>query len=70
MQRLNVGDIIKATGGMLICGTPDFEISEFVTDSRKTGANMMFVPISGENHDGHDFIGNSFENGADVVITH
>lgn len=70
MQRLNVNDIIKATGGRLICGTGEFEISEIVTDSRKTGANMLFVPISGENNDGHDFIGNSFENGADVVITH
>ncbi len=70
MQRLNVNDIIKATKGRLVCGTGEFEISEIVTDSRKTGANMLFVPISGENHDGHDFIGMSFENGCDVVITH
>ena len=70
MQRLNVNDIVKATGGRLICGTEDFEISEITTDSRKAGANMLFVPIAGEKNDGHDFIGSAFEKGADVVITH
>ncbi len=70
MQRLNVKDVITATGGTLICGTEDFEISEIVTDSRKAGANMLFVPIVGDNNDGHDFIGSAFENGAETVITH
>ena len=70
MQRLNVFDIVKATGGRLVCGAEDFVISEIVTDSRKAGANMLFVPIAGENNDGHDFIGSAFEKGADVVITH
>lgn len=70
MQRLNVEDIVKATNGKLVCGTNDFVISEIVTDSRKAGENMLFVPIAGENNDGHDFIGSAFEKGADVVITH
>lgn len=70
MQILNVDEIVKATGGKLICGRGDFVVSEIVTDSRKAGANMLFVPIAGENNDGHDFIGSAFENGADVVITH
>lgn len=70
MQRLNVKDILTATGGTLICGTEDFEISEIVTDSRKAGANMLFVPIVGDNNDGHDFIGSAFENGAETVVTH
>ena len=70
MQRLNVKDILIATKGTLICGTEDFEISEITTDSRKAGANMLFVPIVGENNDGHDYIGSAFLGGADVVITH
>lgn len=70
MQRININDILTATGGRLICGNRDFEISEITTDSRKAGVNMLFVPISGENNDGHDFIGSAFENGADAVITH
>lgn len=70
MQRLNTDDIVKATGGRLICGDGGFEISEITTDSRCAGVNMLFVPIAGENNDGHDFILNAFENGADAVITH
>lgn len=70
MQRLNVNDIVKATNGKLICGDGGFEISEIITDSRKAGSNMLFVPIAGENNDGHDFIGSAFEKGADAVITH
>lgn len=70
MQRMNINDILTATGGRLICGNGDFEISEITTDSRKAGVNMLFVPILGENNDGHDFIGSAFENGADAVITH
>ncbi len=70
MQRLNINDILIATGGTLVSGTPDFEISEITTDSRNAGANMLFVPIVGENNDGHDYIAAAFANGADAVITH
>ena len=70
MQKLDVADIIKATNGQLISGERDFVISEITTDSRKAGVNMLFVPLVGENNDAHDYIGNAFENGASVVITH
>jgi len=70
MQKLDIRDILYATGGRLICGEPDFVVSEITTDSRKAGVNMLFVPIVGENHDAHDYIGSAFENGASAVITH
>lgn len=70
MQKLDVADIVKATDGQLICGEPDFVISGITIDSRKAGRNMLFVAIVGENNDGHDYIGNAFENGADVIVTH
>ena len=70
MQRLDIKDILEATNGRLICGEPDFVVSEITTDSRKAGVNMLFVPIVGENHDAHDYIGSAFENGASAVITH
>ncbi len=70
MQKLDVADIIKATNGQLICGEPDFVISGITIDSRKAERNMLFVAISGENNDGHDYIGSAFENGADAIITH
>ena len=61
MQKLDVADIIEATGGQLISGERDFVISEITTDSRKAGVNMLFVPLVGENNDAHDYIGNAFE---------
>ena len=70
MQRLDVADIVRATNGELICGEADFVISGITTDSRKAGHNMLFVAIAGENNDGHDYIGNAFENGADAIVTH
>lgn len=34
------------------------------TDSRKVKPGDLFVAIKGENHDGHDFVDDAFENGA------
>ena len=56
MQKLDIADIISATGGELICGERDFVISEITTDSRKAVVNMLFVPLGGENNDSHDYI--------------
>ena len=68
MQRLSVSDILKATDGILIQGTPDDVISEITTDSRKAEKNVLFIPLKGEKADGHDFIASALENGA-VSIT-
>lgn len=38
------------------------------TDSRKAGPGQWFVPIIGENHDGHDFIDKACELGADGFL--
>ncbi|WP_077326009.1 UDP-N-acetylmuramoyl-tripeptide--D-alanyl-D-alanine ligase [Virgibacillus siamensis] len=39
-------------------------IKEVVTDSRKNTNKALFIPISGETFDGHDFINQAFNNGA------
>ncbi len=38
--------------------------SQFVTDSRSIKSGEFFVPLVGENFDGHKFIGGSLEKGA------
>lgn len=70
MQTLSVLDILKATEGSLICGDESFTISGITTDSRKAEKGMLFVPIVGENNDGHDYIDGALSLGADAVITH
>ncbi len=53
----------------LLQGTLDREISDIAYDSRKVKKNGMFVAIEGTVVDGHKFIGNAIEAGADVIVT-
>ncbi|MCT2538061.1 UDP-N-acetylmuramoyl-tripeptide--D-alanyl-D-alanine ligase [Aquibacillus koreensis] len=43
-------------------------IKEVTTDSRKKGDKSLFIPLKGENFDGHDFIKDAFNNGAVATI--
>ncbi|MBY7143725.1 UDP-N-acetylmuramoyl-tripeptide--D-alanyl-D-alanine ligase [Virgibacillus sp. NKC19-3] len=43
-------------------------IEEVFTDSRTKVTNALFVPIVGENFDGHDYVKQAFENGAAAVL--
>ena len=50
-------------------GNPNsIDISSIVHDSRKVKNNCLFVAISGQNEDGHDYILNAINNGATAVI--
>ncbi|MBQ3124149.1 MAG: UDP-N-acetylmuramoyl-tripeptide--D-alanyl-D-alanine ligase [Clostridia bacterium] len=64
MQTLSVSDIIKATDGVLISGTVESEINSITTDSRKAEHGVLFIPLKGENADGHDFIKSALDNGS------
>ncbi|ASK63584.1 UDP-N-acetylmuramoylalanyl-D-glutamate--2,6-diaminopimelate ligase [Virgibacillus phasianinus] len=44
------------------------QINEVVTDSRTRSSKSLFIPIVGENFDGHDFIKQAFDNGAVATI--
>ena len=55
-MRLKLSDILKATGGTLLCGDENTVITSFITDSREAKAGAMFVPIRGERADGHSYI--------------
>lgn len=65
---LKVEDILKATGGILICGPKDVNIDGISTDSRTVKEGELFVPLRGQNFDGHDFIWQALENGAAAII--
>jgi len=50
-------------------GSPDKrEISNIVHDSRKVKQGSLFIAISGENNDGHDYIFDAIDKGAIAVI--
>lgn len=69
MQKLTINEIVKATGGTLVCGGKG-EIKEITTDSRKVTDGALFIPLAGERFDGHDFAAVALENGAAAVVTH
>ncbi len=68
MQPLTIGEIVRATGGKLVSGNPDTEITFITTDSRKATSGL-FVPLKGETVDGHSFIASAFLNGTEAVIS-
>lgn len=51
-----------------IIGETDREISSIQYDSRKCEKDSLFVAISGNHVDGHDFIQKAIENGATVIV--
>lgn len=63
MENITIQDILKATGGILLCGDPSMKIDRISTNSMEMGPNTLFVPIIGERVDAHVFIPNALENG-------
>ncbi len=70
MKNLTVKNIIAAVGGQYFgpCELLRNEVSFITTDSRKAGENCLFAAIKGENSDGNDYIGSSYEKGALCAI--
>ena len=64
-----IKEIIEATNGKLLSGRLEDDIQGFTQDTRTIQKGDMYIPIIGENADGHDFIEQAFLNGASSVIT-
>lgn len=69
MEHMTVNDIVKATGGRLLCGSGELELANISIDSRTMKGADLFVPIIGEKVDAHRFIGCAFEAGAAATLT-
>jgi len=69
MKALKVSDILKATGGRLLSSGGNEEIYSISTDSRKIEKGCLFVPLVGENFDGHNFLESAVSAGAVAVLT-
>ena len=69
-MRLKISEILKATGGKLLCGDGETVVTSFFTDSREGKAGAMFVPIRGERADGHNYIPAALEQGAASFTDH
>ena len=68
-MRVKISEIVKATGGKLLCGDEGTVVTSFFTDSREAKAGAMFVPIRGERADGHAYIPAVLESPAAAAFT-
>ena len=61
-------EVRAAAKGCLSAGTRDWTASGVSIDSRSCDKGDLFVAISGENFDGHEFVGRAFDAGASAAI--
>lgn len=69
MEHMTVNDMVKATGGRLLCGDGSLPLKHISIDSRTMKGQDLFVPLVGEKVDAHRFIGQAFLAGAAAVLT-
>ena len=69
-MQFTVKEIVEATNGTLIFGKKDSVVYGVSTDSRENLSEKLFVPLKGENFDGHNFIKAAASNGALGYLTH
>ena len=65
---LKISEILEATKGLLLTADCKKIIKEISTDSRKITDNCLFIPLKGNNHDGHDYVQSSLESGAAAAL--
>jgi len=61
-------DILKATGGELICGEVNRRFTGISIDSRSISSSQLYVAIKGEVHDGHSFAEDAIHHGISGII--
>src|SRR6478752_3575811 len=64
METLTLAQIADLAGGSIAAGNRAATISRVSTDSRTLQAGDLFVPLRGDNFDGHKFIQQAAERGA------
>ena len=64
MQSLSLAQIAKLAGGSISADDTSVLVSKVSTDSRTLRAGDLFVPLRGENFDGHKFIAQAADRGA------
>ena len=60
--------LAAATGGTIASGGTGDSWTHVDTDTRRISAGSVFVALSGERFNGHDFIGDAVEEGATCVV--
>jgi UDP-N-acetylmuramoyl-tripeptide--D-alanyl-D-alanine ligase len=70
--KLLLSEIAKAVGGRLLTPADDITIRAVSTDTRTidaAGDGVLFVPVIGENFDGHNYLAQAAEKGAAAAFS-
>lgn len=68
MNPLSLGEITQFAAGSLAAGSGETTITRVSTDSRTLQPGDLFVPLRGDNFDGHKFVQQAVERGAAGAI--
>ena len=60
---LSAGEILKATGGSPIKGGVRWSCRGLSTDTRTLRAGNLFIALTGDRFDGHDYLGTAEKKG-------
>ncbi len=70
MEPLSLEEIVSAVGGTCLNGNPDnITITSVSIDSRDIKKGALYIPIKGDRFDGHGFIEEAFDKGANIALT-
>lgn len=69
MMSMRLSDMAVMCRGTMAGNGADPVITGISTDSRTVSQGQLFVPVKGDNYDGHAFIESALENGAAAFIT-
>ncbi len=73
MKKLTIAEIAKATNAKILANdakkAEKITISHITQDSREAKADSLFVPLKGENTDGHRFIADCMQKGVTACFT-
>ncbi len=65
---LSIDEVVKHVNGRLINGKENISINGVSTDSREVFEGNLFVPLKGEQYDGHNFVTKAKEAGAVATL--
>lgn len=68
MEKISLGFILNATGGRLARECFNIKVNNVSTDSRTVSPGSLFIALSGDSFDGHDYIKTAFDKGAFAAL--
>jgi UDP-N-acetylmuramoyl-tripeptide--D-alanyl-D-alanine ligase len=66
--RFDVADVLRWTGGTLVCGEARRRCHGVGIDSRRVAEDQLFVAIRGPRHDAHEFLAQAAAAGAACLV--